>query len=362
MAPRLGDQAAYSDRADQRSALLISLRSTIPMRISKSQADKAGSALAKSADPDAAEISHFAQDVDEWRTMHGAPMLWMAESVRGRLARLMRHVAVGQRLKRKPQIIAKLRREKTRLAQMQDVGGCRAVVETSAEVILAADRIKRSGPYYEISSQSDYREEGRADTGYRAYHLVALRDDRQIEVQVRTYRQQAWAEAVERASNRSGFDLKSGQGPPEMIEYFHVASDAFHKLDSARPVPASMRNHLRALELKVKAYLPPVEVIDRAPPAQLRRREFSTKLNNWLIVYDWRAARFAGWSDLGTDTAVAATRYASFEQRWRHDDGYEVVLIGADSTDTIKRTHSHYFGKDPNDLDPLGFFAHVLRV
>jgi hypothetical protein len=49
-------------------------------------------------------------------------MLWMAGSVRGRVERVLRHVAVGQRLKRKPQIIDKLRRERTRLAQMQDIG------------------------------------------------------------------------------------------------------------------------------------------------------------------------------------------------------------------------------------------------
>jgi hypothetical protein len=77
-------------------------------------------------------------------------------------------------------------------------------------------------------------------------------------------------------------------------------------------------------------------------------------------VYDWRAARFIGWSDLGADTEAAAATYASFERRHSYEDGFEVVLIGADSTDTIKRTHAPCFGKDPNDLDPLGLFADIL--
>jgi hypothetical protein len=326
---------------------------------SKSRVNKAGRALADAADADAPELRTDSVVIDEWRALHGEPMYWMAESVRGRLSRVLRHVAVGQRLKRKHQIVAKLKRENIKLARMQDVGGCRAVIETSPEVILAADRSKRCGPYYEILRQSDYREGGRADTGYRALHLIAVREGRQIEIQLRTVRQQAWAEAVERAANRSQFDLKSGVGPAEMLEYFRLASDALHNLDMGKSVPNALRTKLRALETVVREHMPEVETHLRPAPAKLRQREFSSRLNNWLIVYDWRAARFAGWSDLGADTAAAAMRYASFETQYSYDDGYEVVLIGADSTDTIKRTHSHYFGKDPNDFDPLGVLAEL---
>lgn len=287
-------------------------------------------------------------------------MYWIAESVRGRCSRVLRHVAVGQRLKRKHQIVAKLRRSGTKLARMQDVGGCRAVIETPQEVILAADRIKRSGPYYEIARQSDYRDGGRQDTGYRALHLIAVREGHQVEIQLRTIRQQAWAEAVERAANRSQFDLKSGAGPDEMLEFFHLASDALHCLDASKPVPSALRAKLRDLNKAVGEYMPPVDTHERPAAAKLRQREFTSRLNNWLIVYDWRAARFAGWSDLGADTAEAANTYASFERRYPYEEGYEVVLVGADSTETIKRTHAHYFGKDPNDFDPLGLFAEIL--
>jgi hypothetical protein len=360
---QLADVALFdSPRTSQERATSSGmLCSAVPtMTISKSQASKAGVALAKAEDPDAPSLVRQSEIVDEWRALHGAPMYWMAESVRGRVSRVVRHVAVGQRLKRKRQIIAKLAREGTKLARMQDVGGCRAVVDTAPEVILAADRIERSGPYYDIIRRSDYRDHGRADTGYRAFHLIALRDGHQIEIQLRTLRQQAWAEAVERAANRSQFDLKSGHGPADMLEFFRLASDALHALDGGRVVSAAHRAKLRALQRVVLDYLRPVVTADRPAPAELRRREFSSRLNNWLIVYDWRAARFAGWSDLGADTAEAAKTYASFERRYRYDDGYEVVLIGADSTDTIKRTHAHYFGKDPNDFDPLDVFAAIL--
>jgi hypothetical protein len=332
----------------------------LTVRASKSQVNKAGSALAQAKYAESEEFREFSEVVDDWRALHGAPMYWMAESVRGRLSRVLRHVAVGQRLKRKHQIVAKLRREKIKLARMQDIGGCRAVVESAPEVILAADRIKRCGPYYEILRQSDYREAGRAETGYRALHLIAVREGHQIEIQLRTLRQQAWAEAVERASNRSRFDLKSGSGPLKMLEFFRLSSDALHSLDAGKQIGSSLRIKLRELEAAVREHMPPVETHERPAAAKLRQREFSSRLNNWLIVYDWRAARFAGWSDLGADTEKAASTYASFERRYSYQDGYEVVLIGADSTETIKRTHAHYFGKDPNDFDPLGVFAEIL--
>ena len=86
--------------------------------VSKSQADKAGSKLAKALDPDSPELEEYSAVIDEWRALHGAPLIWVAESLQNRAKRVCRQVAVGQRLKRKPQIVAKLRRGNTRLAQM----------------------------------------------------------------------------------------------------------------------------------------------------------------------------------------------------------------------------------------------------
>ena len=145
-----------------------------------------------------------------------------------------------------------------------------------------------------------------------------------------------------------------------MISFFRLASDAFRMIDNGRDIPGRLRNELKTLKPLVDRHMPPLDTRDRPPPAQIRRQEFSTRLNNWLIVYDWKAARFVGWSDLGADTAVAARTYASWERRFSYQKGFEVVLIGADSSETIKRTHAHYFGKDPNDFDPLNFFAKVL--
>ena len=51
-----------------------------------------------------------------------------------------------------------------------------------------------------------------------------------------------------------------------------------------------------------------------------------------------------------SDFEAAADSYGMLEARHREDDDIEVVLVGADSIETIKRTHSHYFAHDPAEL------------
>jgi hypothetical protein len=69
----------------------------------------------------------------------------------------------------------------------------------------------------------DYRDEP-ADSGYRAVHLIVVRDGRLIEVQLPDPREHEWAVAVERMGSRLGIGLKEGEGPDDLKEYFRLAS------------------------------------------------------------------------------------------------------------------------------------------
>jgi len=54
----------------------------------------------------------------------------------------------------------------------------------------------------------------------------------------------------------------------------------------------------------------------------------------------------------------ATEQYAVLESEHRGDPTTEVVLVGADSLDTIKRTHSHYFvEREREDV-----FAELVRL
>jgi hypothetical protein len=73
-------------------------------------------------------------------------------------------------------------------------------------------------------------------------------------------------------------------------------------------------------------------------------------IRNFLIVYNWRESKLDHWRDI--DRAVSDRKltpeqardlYLEYERRFKPADGYEVVLVGADSIETLRRTHGHYF-------------------
>lgn len=69
----------------------------------------------------------------------------------------------------------------------------------------------------------------------------------------------------------------------------------------------------------------------------------------FLITYDLRAHEVKV-EDFEADFDAAAGMYSLLEERFEDDDRTEVVLVGADSIETIHKTHSHYFAKSASDL------------
>jgi hypothetical protein len=79
-------------------------------------------------------------------------------------------------------------------------------------------------------------------------------------------------------------------------------------------------------------------------------------LRNFLLIYDVDNRCLVRADDLGGDGRRAADRYAEVEAEYRDRQGFEIVLLGADSLETIKVTHSHYFQKSDDDA-----FADLLE-
>ncbi|HZO79433.1 MAG TPA: hypothetical protein VFB39_15435 [Solirubrobacteraceae bacterium] len=66
-------------------------------------------------------------------------------------------------------------------------------------------------------------------------------------------------------------------------------------------------------------------------------------IHHFLLIYSLVEHRLLDAKDLGQDTAAAIDAYAECEAQYRGQDGIEIVLIGADSLETIRQTHAHYF-------------------
>lgn len=65
-------------------------------------------------------------------------------------------------------------------------------------------------------------------------------------------------------------------------------------------------------------------------------------LNHFLVVYRISLSE-AEVRPFGHDYESAVAAYSNAEQEHRDDPDIEVVLLGSDSIETLKRTHSSYF-------------------
>ena len=167
--------------------------------------------------PTEAEVRQAREVVEAYRSAHAAPLNAAYMGLRSSITTEGLDPDVTRRLKRLPTIEDKLRRLPTiDLSTMQDIGGCRAVLDTQEQVQRVADRFRRNSHRrnQQRDKTKDYVDSPR-ETGYRAIHIYTRYHGRRIEVQLRTPGQDLWATFVEALTQTSGTDFKNGKGPDE---------------------------------------------------------------------------------------------------------------------------------------------------
>ncbi|MGH9418681.1 MAG: RelA/SpoT domain-containing protein, partial [Thermoanaerobaculia bacterium] len=103
------------------------------LHFSRSEVDAAGRCLVENGH--GSDSEHALIVVNDWRAAHGFALNTFQVGLRTRARSVYEHALVAQRLKRVSSIIAKLRRYPTmNLSRMQDIVGCRAVMETARQV------------------------------------------------------------------------------------------------------------------------------------------------------------------------------------------------------------------------------------
>ena len=104
----------------------------IQRQYTKGEIDRAGARLIPwwKFDVESLDDLHIVyRIVQNWRTSHAMPLLAFRMSLQNRARRVEPNAIVAQRLKRFSSVLNKLIREPTmQLSQMQDLGGCRAIV------------------------------------------------------------------------------------------------------------------------------------------------------------------------------------------------------------------------------------------
>lgn len=141
--------------------------------------------------------------LDDYRRSFSEPYETVVKAIRARLAM----EPTGRPAKSTPSIAYKLRRESIRLSQMQDIAGCRLVVED----LLAQDNtVLELRQAFDQTTESDRRH--KPSHGYRAVHVIVEIGGKAIEVQVRTSLQHLWAEQSEKLSDLVDPAIKYGGG------------------------------------------------------------------------------------------------------------------------------------------------------
>jgi ppGpp synthetase/RelA/SpoT-type nucleotidyltranferase len=130
-------------------------------------------------------------------------------------------------------IAEKLKRESIRLSQMQDIAGCRAVVDDMGEQDRTVEAI--AGAFKDVTVL-DRRL--KPSHGYRAVHLVVREGGKTIEVQIRTALQHAWAEMCEKFAGLNDPAIKYGGGPESTRRALDVASGVIEEVEKLEADPA----------------------------------------------------------------------------------------------------------------------------
>ena len=175
--------------------------------------------------------------LENWRASHA----WVINTFQVNLRRRSRgtSIVVGTRLKRRPTILNKLQRyPNMQLGRMHDIAGCRVIFPTMKDLLDFRSSLHRAKFAHDRRSIDEEKWNYISfpkKYGYRGIHDVYEYASRSsqgadwrgllIEIQYRTLLQHSWATAVEVAGLLTHNNPKYGQGAPEFVEFFAVASE-----------------------------------------------------------------------------------------------------------------------------------------
>jgi ppGpp synthetase/RelA/SpoT-type nucleotidyltranferase len=300
------------------------------------------------------EYAQALEIVNNWRSSHSGPLLYLRMLLTNHAKRVDREALIAQRIKRLSSIELKLERFPTMtLSQMQDIGGCRAIVETVEDVRRISTNFQASRTQHIFNNCDDYIETPQR-SGYRGIHLIYRFRSKtglnpcnnlKIEIQIRSLFQHAWATAVETVGILTKQALKSSQGETEWLRFFELMGTVFAVLENTprvRDTPANNRALVDAIghfdqELgiinRLKAFRQALREVEQSIRADARY--FLLELApgaSAVTVRGFRAQELPRATDLYTDIEKKVA-----------EEGGDIVLVSVDSLTSLRKAYPNYF-------------------
>ena len=359
-------------------------------QFTKGQVDRAGTALANN-NLSKVERAETLNIINNWRSLHGYPLHIAKKNLQTRAWKIDVQSISAQRLKRLSSIALKLRRNPNmKLTQMQDIGGCRAVLpsmfdvkqlievydkaiaknpppkkERPPETGSAPIQSKKEKPpsRAELVERYDYINNPKPD-GYRSYHYVfkyrSAAEDKQIynglriEIQIRTKLQHAWATAVEAISTFTEQALKSGIGDVRWKRFFALMGTAIAKREGCPIVPGTPAGERELISELHQLFIElQVEMVLAGITATVQMVRDDANAQAYLLVLDADKKFLEIKSYKANEMSNASQEYLLVEEQYADNPTVQAVLVSVDSLATLQSAYPNYY------LDTGEFLAAV---
>ncbi|MBI2630286.1 RelA/SpoT domain-containing protein [Candidatus Pacearchaeota archaeon] len=334
------------------------------------------------------DIEKAFEILENWRAVHAYPLHVFQITLKRKASKFDREALISQRLKRAPAIIYKLTRiyhgrsrASMKLFQMQDIGGCRAVMKDLASArklyvdgYLRGDlkhRLINKKNYVDVKNEKE-RIDGPKSDGYRGFHLVyAYKTPRGMkrynnlltEIQIRTKLQHLWATAVETAGFFTRQAIKSNEAEQPWLDFFRLMSSVFAQMENCPSVPNTPEDE-RELYLKIKEKEKELNFIEKmtnwAKVIPHIDRQIKTKGKGqakfFLLELDIlrKTTRITTFTEKEEKTAIE--KYSELEKSYPVGKDYDIVLVGAENTTDLEKAYPSYF------LDTEEFLKHLKEI
>lgn len=304
--------------------------------------------------------------VNNWRAIHAFPLNTFQMGLRRRGQRFSNDFVVAQRIKRLSSIELKLSlRPSMKFTQMQDIGGCRTILENVKQVRQLVDSFKTSDLKHKLLTEDDYIANPR-ESGYRGIHLVySYNSDRsetynglKIEMQIRSQLQHAWATSVEVVGTLVDQALKSSLGDPGWLRFFQLMSSELARREGEPLVPGTPESLTESREelVDLVGKYDPVQRLETYNDALNYIEHVGTNDHFFILHLRPKESELVVSAYQKNQSQLASEKYLEIEERIVPGSEEEAVLVSVDSIVSLKKAYPNYF------LDTKAFAHEVNRA